>query len=86
MELIFISNQIKYDILQICGMPANRAYNLMGNISLRSIGYRSDTEMCRRLENQLRLIAKEYKTGCNIQPGAVSDALTVSQCIRLVVI
>ncbi|TWR25239.1 hypothetical protein FPZ43_17365 [Mucilaginibacter pallidiroseus] len=86
MELIFISNQIKYDILQICGMPAKYSYNLLGNISLSSIGYRDDAELCRRLESKLQLIAEEYKTGCNIPLGSVSGGLTVSQCIRLVVV
>lgn len=85
MELIFISNQIKHDILQICGKPAKYSYNLTGDISLSSIGYGSDIELYRRLENKLQLIAEEYKTGCNIPAGSVSDGLTVSQCIRLVV-
>jgi len=86
MELIFISNQIKYDILQICGRPAKYSYNLLGDVYLSSIGYRENPEMCRRLESKLQLIAEEYKIGCNIPFGSVSDGLTVSQCIRLVVV
>ena len=85
MDLIFISNQIKYDILYICGLPVNHCYDLLTNTPLQSIGYDKDKQMCRMLENKLRIVAEEYKTGKNIAEGDVSENLTVRQCIQLVI-
>jgi len=85
MDIVFISNQIKYDILKICGLPANHAYNLETNIPLHSIGYDDNEEFCRLLESKLQLIAEEYKTGRRILTGDVSKNLTVRQCIQLVI-
>jgi hypothetical protein len=66
MDIVFISNQIKYDILNICGMPVDQSYNLLANTPLQSIGYDKDEELCRKLEEKLRIVAEEYqyrKTG-----------------------
>jgi hypothetical protein len=86
MDIVFISNQIKYDILKICGLPANNAYNLQTNIPLHAIGYDNNEEFCRLLETKLQLIAEEYKTGRRILAGDVSKDLTVRQCIQLVIV
>ena len=86
MDIIFISNQIKYDILSICGLPAQQSYNLQGTTPLHLIGYGHDDELCRKLENKLQLIAEEYNTGRLIANGAVSEDLTVRQCILMVIV
>ncbi|MBB5395738.1 MULTISPECIES: hypothetical protein [unclassified Mucilaginibacter] len=85
MDIIFISNQIKYDILSICGLPVDHCYNLLTNTPLKSIGYDKDEELCRKLEEKLRVIANEYQTGKRVADGAVSQNLTVRQCIQLVI-
>jgi hypothetical protein len=86
MDIVYISNQIKYDILAICGRPSAKAYNLLTDTPLHSIGYETNEELCRQLEYKLQLIAEEYKTGKNISAGSVSKELTVRQCIQLVII
>lgn len=86
MDIIFISNQIKYDILSICGLPAQQSYNLQGTTPLHLIGYGQDDELCRKLENKLQSIAEEYNTGRSIKRGAVSEELTVRECIQMVII
>lgn len=85
MDIVYISNQIKYDILTIGGKPAIRAYNLLSDTPLYSIGY-DEGELCRRLEYRLQLVAEEYKTGRSITCGAVSKNFTVRQCIELVIV
>jgi len=85
MDIVFISNQIKYDILNICGLPVEQSYNLLTNTPLQSIGYDKDEELCRKLEEKLRIVAEEYKTGKRVVKGAVSKNLTVRQCIQLVI-
>ncbi|RYU90733.1 hypothetical protein EWM62_08800 [Mucilaginibacter terrigena] len=85
MDIIFISNQIKYDILNTCGMPVDHSYNLLTNTPLKSIGYDRDEDLCRKLEEKLRVVAEEYKTGKRVAEGAVSQNLTVRQCIQLVI-
>ena len=86
MDIVYISNQIKYDILAICGKPSAKAYNLLTDTPLYSIGYETDEELCRKLETKLQLISDEYKTGKNISVGSVSKDLTVRQCIQLVIV
>ena len=83
MDIVYIGNQIKYDILTICGKPATRAYNLLSDTPLYSIGY-DEGELCRKLEYKLQLVAEEYNTGKSIVYGAVSKNFTVRQCIELV--
>lgn len=85
MDIVFISNQIKYDILNICGMPVDHSYNLLANTPLQSIGYDKDEELCRRLEEKLHMVAEEYQTGKRVARGDVSQHLTVRQCIQLVI-
>jgi hypothetical protein len=86
MDIVYISNQVKFDVLSVSGQSAARAYNLMTNTPLYSIGYENNDELCRALEFKLRLIAEEYQTGKSINPGAVSKDLTVRQCIQLVIV
>jgi hypothetical protein len=85
MDIVFISNQIKYDILNICGLPVDHSYNLLTNTPLNSIGYDKDEELCRKLEEKLRIVAEEYNTGKRVVKGDVSKNLTVRQCIQLVI-
>ena len=86
MDIVYISNQIKYDILTLCGKPATKAYNLLTDTPLHSIGYDDDGELCRKLENKLQMVAEEYQTGRSISRGAVSKNFTVRQCIELVIV
>lgn len=84
MEKIFISNQIKLEILRICGLPINKPYNLPGQITLEYLNYDNDGTLCRELEQKLQEIACDYKTGKIILKGDVTTTSSVSQCIRLV--
>ncbi len=86
MDKVFISNQIRYDILTMCGKPALQAYNLLADTPLHSIGFEEDEEMCRELEHKLQCIAEEYQTGKQILNGAISKYSTVRQCILLVTV
>jgi hypothetical protein len=86
MDIIFISNQIKYDILNILGLPAEQYYNLLGTTPLYSIGYGENDDLCRKLESKLQSIANEYKTGKAILNGYISKDTTVRQCIQLVIV
>ncbi|MCO5934009.1 hypothetical protein NAF17_00535 [Mucilaginibacter sp. RB4R14] len=85
MDIVFISNQIKYDILNICGLPVDSSYNLLTTTPLKSIGYDRDEELCRQLEEKLRVVAEEYNTGRRVEKGDVSQNLTVRECIQLVI-
>ncbi|OOQ60837.1 hypothetical protein [Mucilaginibacter pedocola] len=85
MDIVYIINQIKYDILTVGGKPAIRAYNLLSDTPLYSIGY-DESELCRELEYKLQLVADEYHTGRSISYGAVSKNFTVRQCIELVIV
>lgn len=85
MDIVFISNQIKYDILNICGLPVDHSYNLLANTPLKAIGYDRDEELCRQLEEKLRMVAQEYNTGKHVAKGDVSTNLTVRECIQLVI-
>lgn len=84
MDKIFISNQIKLEILKICGQPTQKAYNLPGNLTLDIFSYGQNEELCRILEHKLQEIASEYKTGKIILAGDVSKHNTVSECIKMV--
>jgi hypothetical protein len=86
MDIIFISNQIKYDILNTLGLPAEQCYNLLGTLPLHSIGYGENADLCRKLESKLQSIANEYKTGKAILNGYISKDTTVRQCIQLVIV
>ncbi|MHB8208504.1 hypothetical protein [Mucilaginibacter sp.] len=83
-DKIFISNQIKLEILSICGQPTYKAYNLPGNLTLDVFSYDQNAEFCRVLEQKLQEIAFQYQTGKIILPGDVSKQHTVSECIKMV--
>jgi hypothetical protein len=83
-DKIFISNQIKLEILKICGQPTHQAYNLPGNLTLDLFSYDQSEELCRILEQKLQEIASQYQTGKIILPGDVSKHNTVSDCIKMV--
>ncbi|MEO7214626.1 hypothetical protein [Mucilaginibacter sp.] len=86
MDIVYISNQVKHDILTICGKPATKPYNLLTDTLLHSMGYDDDGELCRKLENKLQMVAEEYKTGRSISYGVISKNFTVRQCIELVIV
>jgi len=86
MDIIFISNQVKFDVLNICGKPAAKPYNLLTETPLYAIGYQENEDLCRKLERQLQEIANEYNTGKSINRGAVSKYLTVRECIEMVIV
>lgn len=84
MEKVFISNQIKLEILKIWGLPANKPYNLSGQVTLDYLKHDCDGTLCRALEQKLQEIAQDYKTGKVILNGDVTTQTSVNQCIRLV--
>jgi hypothetical protein len=84
MDKIFISNQIKLEILKICGLPESKPYNLSGQITLERLKHDQDGTLCRALEQKLQEIAADYKTGKVILQGDITSESSVSQCIRLV--
>jgi len=84
MDKIFISNQIKLEILKICGHPTTRAYNLPGNLRLHDLNCYQKENFCRILGERLQEIASHYQTGKIILPGDVSQENTVNECIKLV--
>jgi hypothetical protein len=84
MDKIFISNEIKLEILKICGLPADRPYNLSGLTILGYLQHDDDERLCRVLEQKLQEIAYAYNTGKRIIKGDVTTACSVNQCIKLV--
>ena len=84
MDKIFISNQIKLEILKICGHPTNKAYNLPGNLRLHDLNCHDKENFCHILEQKLQEIAIHYKTGKIILNGDLSQQNTVNECIKLV--
>jgi hypothetical protein len=84
MEKIYITNHVKSEILNICGLPALRPYNLNGLTSLFNLGINNKID-CITLEGKLRLIAAQYETGRNVMPDTISTDFTVNQCVELIV-
>jgi hypothetical protein len=84
MDKIFISNQIKLEILKICGHPTTKAYNLPGRLRLYDLNCHDKENFCRILEKRLQEIASHYQTGKIILSGDISQQHTVSECIKLV--
>jgi len=82
MDKIFISNEIKAEILRICGISLIKPYNLAGSTTLSKLN--KNEIFCRELETQLQEIATKYQTGKTISPGEISNDYTVNQCIKLV--
>jgi hypothetical protein len=84
MDKIFISNQIKLEILKIYGLPAIKPYNLPGQVTLEYLKHDNDGTLCRALEHKLQEIALDYKTGKVILRGDITTESSVSHCIKLV--
>lgn len=82
MDKIFISNEIKAEILRICGISVIKPYNLAGATPLFKLN--KNEIFCRELEMQLQHIATKYQTGKTILQGEISHDYTVNQCIKLV--
>ena len=83
MNKIYLSNHIKLEILNICGLPTARSYNLEGNTHLYTLGYEDSTH-CKQLEDKLKVIAADYRPDQHIKIGNISKEFTVSDCIQLV--
>ncbi|MDB5030597.1 hypothetical protein [Mucilaginibacter sp.] len=83
MEKIYITNQVKLEILNIGGLASTQPYNLNGFTPLFTLGY-SNFPHCKILEDRLQSIAIQYNTGKLILPDSISEDLTVKQCIELV--
>lgn len=84
MDKIFISNEIKLQILKVSGQPAIKPYNLAGETRLDVLNYDTDEDFCRTLERRLQEIASDYNTGKIILKGDVSKNCTVNHCVKLV--
>lgn len=84
MDKIFISNEIKLQILKVSGQPVTKPYNLAGETRLDILNYDKDEDFCRMLERRLQEIAFHYNTGKVIVKGDVSKNCTVSYCVKLV--
>jgi hypothetical protein len=85
MDKIFISNQIKLEILKICGLPVIKPYNLSGQATLGLLKPDNDSTHCRVLEQKLQEIAQSYNTGKVIARGDVTASSSVNHCIKLVI-
>ena len=83
MDKVYITNHVKSEILNICGLPTIRPYNLNGFASLFSLGINNNAD-CEKLEGKLQSIAFQYETGKMISPNTISKDFTVNQCIKLV--
>ena len=83
-DKIFISNQIKLEILKICGQPTTKAYNLPGRVDLGTLNLEGHDKFYRLLEYKLQEIASNYNTGKIIIEGDITEDTTVNKCIRLV--
>lgn len=83
MDKIYITNHVKLEILNICGISTIQPYNLNGYTALFALGF-SSTSHCKILENKLQEIALQYNTGKSITPNSISTNLTVNQCVELV--
>lgn len=84
MDKIFISNEIKLQILKVSGLPATKPYNFAGETRLDILNYDKDEGYCRMLEHRLQAIASYYNTGRVIVKGDVSKSCTVNHCVKLV--
>jgi hypothetical protein len=84
MDKIFISNEIKLEILKLCGLPVSKPYNLSGQTILGYLKNDNNGEVCRALEEKLQQIAFAYNTGKTIVAGDVTVNCSVNYCIKLV--
>lgn len=80
-----ISLLVKQQILQICDGPVHVPEKLPDNVPLSHLGYDEDESLCRALEAELKKLI--YKKGSRkiIVSGLISEDMTVSECIELVV-
>jgi hypothetical protein len=83
MDKIYITNHVKLEILNICGISTVQPYNLNGYTALFTLGF-SKASHCKMLESKLQEIAVQYNTGKSIIPNSISSNLTVNQCVELV--
>jgi hypothetical protein len=83
MDKIYITNHVKLEILNICGISTVQPYNLNGHTALFTLGF-SKVSLCKILESRLQEIALQYDTGKSIIPNSISPNFTVNQCIELV--
>jgi hypothetical protein len=83
MEKVYITNHVKSEILNICGLSNIRPYNLNGFTSLFTLGF-STTPQCKLLEGKLQEIAAQYNTGKYVIPDTISSDFTVNECVELI--
>lgn len=81
---VYITNHVKLEILNICGLSDIKPYNLNGLTSLFTLGF-STKPQCKQLEGKLQEIAAEYKTGKFVKPDTISSDFTVNQCVELII-
>ena len=85
MDKVYITNHVKLEILNICGLSGIRPYNLNGFTPLFTLGF-STMPQCKLLEEKLQEIAAQYNTGKSITPDTISFYFTVNECVELIMI
>jgi hypothetical protein len=85
MNKIYITNHVKLEILNTCGLATMKPYNLNGSITLLTLGFNTEQQY-EILENKLRSIAVYYNTGKKIIPNTISADFTINQCVELVML
>lgn len=83
MEKVYITNHVKLEIVNICGLTDVKPYNLNGYTSLLALGCNTLIK-CKLLENRLQEIASQYNTGRMVEPNVISSNLTVNECVNLI--
>lgn len=82
-DKVYITNHVKLEILNICGLSSIKPYNLNGLTSLFTLGFNTKPK-CKQLEGKLQEIAAEYNTGKLIRPDTISSDFTINQCVELI--
>lgn len=83
MDKVYITNQVKQEILDICGLTDMKPYNLNGLTSLFTLGCNTRPK-CRLVANKLQEIAVQYNTGRLVEADTISADLTVNECVSLI--
>ncbi len=84
-NVIHITNHVKLEILNTCGLTTMKPYNLNGYTTLFTLGFNTKTQY-EILEDKLQSIAAYYKTGKTIIPNTISADFTINQCIELIMV
>jgi hypothetical protein len=84
MDKIYITNHVKLEILNICGLSNLKPYNLNGFTSLFTLGF-CTLPQYKLLEDKLQEIAAQYNTGKSVIPDTISSDFTVNECVKLII-